>query len=887
MTQSVSLFKEPVRTIEGISEYRLENGLTVLLFPDQTTQNITVSITYLVGSRHEGRGEAGMAHLLEHMLFKGTPDQPNVKAALQNRGAKYNASTWYDRTNYYETLPASPDNLEFILQLEADRMINCWIRKEDLDTEMTVVRNEFEMAENNPEQVLMDQMFSLAYRWHNYGKTTIGNRSDIENVSITKLKLFYKHYYQPDNAVIIIAGNFDKEKTEESILQHFGKLPKPERILDSTYTQEPAQDGTRHVTLLRAGNIANASVAYHIPAASHPDFAALMVLAEILDNEPSGLLFQSLVQSELASRVSAYAFELKEPGMFYISAQSSMKENINNILNKIIQQIENLNEENIIPENIERAKARILKLFKMYNRNSHKLAIQLSESIALGDYRLFFYARDQIKMVTADDVIRVASTYFIESNRTTGLFIPTAEQKRAMISPTPDVECLLQGYAGSENIQMGEAFEMTLENIDAHTLRHVIGGTIKTSFLPKLTRGQSNRSLFTFSFGDEKTLQGHQGVLQLIPNILRRGTKKLSLQEVQDKLDQLQSTLHIYPTMRQGVVKAEITSDKDHLPEVIGLLSDLMQSPRFSQKKFDIVRQRHLTNLMKISSDPENIGTNEMERLCNPFPTDSIHYVQTFEEAIAELKKITFEETKLAYQELYGANHMDVAIVGDVHASINDVIENCFGEWRSSSPYQQITKPAIHALSELSTLYTPDKQMAFVSMGINFTMRDDDIDYPTILLANRILGTGMNSRIMQRLREKEGWSYDAGSSMEVNCRDTSGRLMLYAICATDKADAALDALKEEYHRWIETGVTENELQEARFGFQQYLDKIIAEDKFVMQSLAYMSDINRTFGYYRQMLDKIDQLQTADIKRVLGIFLSKEPIAMVKAGDFKK
>src|SRR5437868_6170464 len=302
MTQ-IPTFPEPIRIVEGISEFKLQNGLTVLLLPDQTAQNVTVCITYLVGSRHEGRGEAGMAHLLEHMLFKGTPTYPDIMIALQNRGAFYNASTWYDRTNYYETLSATDDNLEFALKLEADRMVNSRIVDEDLATEMTVVRNEFEMDENDPTHVLHDQMFSAAYRWHNYGKTTIGNRSDIERVAVKNLKTFYENYYQPDNAVLIVAGHFDLAKTEEWILRYFGSIPKPERILDSTYTEEPAQDGIRHVILQRTGEVAHASVAYHIPAASHPDYVALLVLSEILSNEPGGLLFQSLIRTGLASRL--------------------------------------------------------------------------------------------------------------------------------------------------------------------------------------------------------------------------------------------------------------------------------------------------------------------------------------------------------------------------------------------------------------------------------------------------------------------------------------------------------------------------------------------------------------------------------------------------------
>jgi len=215
--------------VEGITEYRLENGLKILLFPDASKPTITVNMTIFVGSRHEGYGEAGMAHLLEHMLFKGTPAHPNVPKILTDRGANFNGTTSLDRTNYYETLPANEENLEFALRLEADRMVNSFVRGEDLASEMTVVRNEFERGENNPIGVLLQRMKSAAFDWHNYGQSTIGNRSDIERVPITNLRAFYRKHYQVDNAMVIIAGKFETGKALELVQKHFGALKASER----------------------------------------------------------------------------------------------------------------------------------------------------------------------------------------------------------------------------------------------------------------------------------------------------------------------------------------------------------------------------------------------------------------------------------------------------------------------------------------------------------------------------------------------------------------------------------------------------------------------------------------------------------------------------------
>jgi zinc protease len=243
---------EKITSVEGITEYRLANGMQVLLFPDASKPTITVNVTYKVGSRNEGYGETGMAHLLEHMVFKGSTKHTNIPAELTAHGASPNGSTWYDRTNYFETFAATDENLNWALDMESDRMVNSFIAEKDLKSEYSVVRNEFESGENNPSGVLMERILSTAYLWHNYGKSTIGSKEDIEKVPIQNLQAFYRKYYQPDNAVAIVVGKIDEAKTLALVNKYFGGIPRPSRVLDKTYTVEPQQDGERFVELRRA-----------------------------------------------------------------------------------------------------------------------------------------------------------------------------------------------------------------------------------------------------------------------------------------------------------------------------------------------------------------------------------------------------------------------------------------------------------------------------------------------------------------------------------------------------------------------------------------------------------------------------------------------------------
>src|SRR6266487_1093302 len=414
--------EKPVRvtSVEGITEYRLANGLRVLLFPDQTKQTITVNITYLVGSRNENYGETGMAHLLEHLMFKGTPRHPNIPQELTSHGARPNGTTWLDRTNYFETFQATDENLRWALDLEADRMVHSFIAKKDLDSEMTVVRNEFELGENDPAGILVERALSTAFLWHNYGHSTIGDRADIENVPIQRLQAFYRTYYQPDNAYLLVAGRFDPKKTLSLIVRTFGAIPRPERRLPKFYTIEPVQDGERSVTLRRVGDLQEIAVIYHVPAGAHPDSAALDLLQTILSDTPSGRLHKALVETKKASSVAGFLPFLRDPGFLLLQAEVRQDSSLDDTQKTMLETIDAIQKNPATKEEVERARARLLKEIDLTLNSADRVGLQMSEWIGAGDWRLFFLNRDRIKKVTVEDVQRVAAAYLKPANRTVG-----------------------------------------------------------------------------------------------------------------------------------------------------------------------------------------------------------------------------------------------------------------------------------------------------------------------------------------------------------------------------------------------------------------------------------------------------------------------------------
>ncbi|NDP58700.1 MAG: insulinase family protein, partial [Oxalobacteraceae bacterium] len=564
-----------VTSIEGITEYRLQNGLKVLLFPDVTKPTITVNVTYLVGSRHENYGETGMAHLLEHMMFKGSPKNPSVVQQFNQRGMRMNGTTSLDRTNYYEFFQAGDDNLKWALEMEADRMVHSFVAKKDLDSEMTVVRNEFESGENSPFSVMLKRMQSVAFDWHNYGNSTIGNRSDIENVKIENLQAFYRTYYQPDNAVLLVAGKFDVEKTLGWISKSFGAIPKPTRTLPVFWTVEPTQDGDRSFTVRRKGDIQIVGVGYKMPGALHPDSDALSFAADILADTPNGRLHKLLVETGKVSQVFNYAVSGVAPGLELIGAVVKKGDPIEPIRAELTAAIEDFSQHPPTPDEMERVKRDNANQIEKMLNDHQKIGVGLSEAIALGDWRLLFQNRDQMAKITSADVAAAAGRYFKRDNRTTGMFLPEDTPQRADIPTAPLPVTVMQGYVANTDSGAGEAFEPSQDNIGKRTTLSQLGG-IQLALLPKKTRGATVSTSISMHWGDEKTLFGQQAAATMVSGMLMRGTSKYTREQLADEFDKLKFSGNLF----------NFQTTREHLPAALALVAHVLKEASFPAAEF-------------------------------------------------------------------------------------------------------------------------------------------------------------------------------------------------------------------------------------------------------------------------------------------------------------
>ena len=902
-----------VAKVEGISEYQLDNGLRFLLFPDKSQSKVTVNLTALVGSRQEGYGETGMAHLLEHMAFKGSPRHPKIPKELQDHGAQFNGSTSNDRVNYFETMAASDENLEFGIDLESDRMVNSFIRGEDLASEMTVVRNEFERGENSPAEVLDKLVSATAYNWHNYGKPTIGNRTDIERVPVDNLKAFYKKYYQPDNVILIIAGKFDEAKALGYVQKYFGPIPRPERKLPSTYTEEPPQEGERSVVLRRIGEVGAVEVAYHIPSGPHPDSAALQVLANILSTQPSGRLYKALVESRKASSARASASDEHDPGLFEMDAEVPKDNSLEEVRDLMISTAESLADKGVTAEEVNRAKKQILKARDMAANNTSQIGVSLSEWAAQGDWRLYFLHRDRIEQVTPEAVQAVAAKYLVRNNRTVGLFIPTDKAEKVSIPPTPDVAALVADYKGRAATAEGEAFDATPANIESRVQRSGLPEGIKVTLLPKKSRGQEAHLELTLHYGNEENLKGLETAAEFLPQLMMRGTQKLSYQELRDELDQLDATLGTGGGGggrrgggrgrggpgggSPGSISFSIQAKHDTLPGVINLLHQVLREPLLPADQFELLKRERIAMLEQAKTEPAMLAPLALRRQLNPYPPQDVRYVPTTDESLERLRNVTYDQVAKLYKEYLGSQDGELTIVGDFDpepclASLKDTLSG----WKAAKPYERIAMPmtaeqlggkvnsdapdkagataaagltlnsadkANAALPAATVIDTPDKANATYVAGLMFPLRDDDPDYPALVL---------------------GLSYGVTSSLTASSWDKRATLTISAICNPQNMGRVEKAAKEELDRLLQDGVTQEELDKAKQGYLEARQVGRSSDQALTGMLSNLRQLDRTMAFDADMDKKIEALTPEAVDAALRNHIDAKKLTVVVAGD---
>jgi len=879
---------EFVRELGGIEEYRLANGLQILLFPDEAQSTTTVNITYRVGSRHESQGEFGMAHLLEHLVFKGTPRHRDIPEAFAARGVSYNGTTTTDRTNYFASFNAKEETLDFVLGLEADRMLNSFIARADLDKEMSVVRNEYERGENDPMQVLFKRVQAVAYDWHPYGNSTIGAKSDIENVPIERLQAFYKRFYRPDNATLLVAGRFDKARTLARIAASFGPLARPAQALPELYTVEPPQDGERSVVVRRVGGQPAVLAYYHVPAIAHADSAPLVVLSLLMSMPPSGQLYKELVETKLAMTAGLFGLGGAAPGGISAMAVPADLKDGDKVVQLLLDLVEGRAGKPFEEADLQRVREVALNSYRQQMKSPEALIQQISGLLGAGDWRLLFQLMEDLPRVTLADVERVRKAYLQPANRTLGRFVPAQEVSRVEIPVAPPLAQRLADLKGPPKIEDGERFDPTPQALEARTVRKLLPSGTLLQTLPKRTRGNAVHLQLQLRWGERMATFARRGT-GLIGELLFEGSESLGKQQLQDRLIQLKAGVSISGADQGAVLN--LTAERDSLIPALQLLAELMQRPLLPAEAFDRIVKNRVSRLQGARQDLDTLRQEAVREHYN-FALGVVQghpdYQLSLNQRLAEIQTLKLEELRSFHADYWSANEARVSVVGALPEGLEAAIEQAFGSWKKPQAprFQRELGRHVDIPAARFDVKAKDKANALLRMRQELPLNELDADYLPMLLATQIFGAGgMESRLATRVRQQEGLSYGIGASLTVPRWGNDASLSIGGTFGPQDRDKVLALVQDELRRMAEQDIGEAELARAKKGLLEARLQARADDGQLAQLLNLLADREESWPAVAQREQALAAVTAEQVQAAWRRLVKREAFVISTAGDF--
>ena len=791
---------EFVKESGGIKEYTMtSNGLRVLLKQDNTAPVATFMVTYEVGSRNEAIGYTGSTHLLEHLMFKGsrkfnTKKGNSVFQTLQSLGARMNATTWLDRTNYFAVLPS--EHLETLIEIEADRMRNAYIKEEDRQSEMTVVRNEFERGQNSPSGVLDENIWATAYQAHPYHHSTIGWKEDIENVSIERLKEFYDTFYWPNNATAIAIGDFTEADALSMIKKHFGKIRKSTKPIPEVYTAEPKQEGIRTITLKRAGQQGIVGVAHKTPSATDPDAATFMVLSSILSSGKNSRFYKNITDKGLTTSVYIWDSLFRDPGLFTVYANLSPDVDHKTVEEAIVNEYEKIKKDGVSEEEVKKAQSQLIASMKFSQDGSYAVASGLNEAIASGDWTLYTTYGDKIGAVTKEDIKKVVNKYFLKDLSTVGYFIPLGSggQSQKAATSARELEKMKQKHFSTEEESLSSKI------IDTEPVKGVRLLTLK--------RGSGVVTMSGSMLGGDIYSTENNRTADMVAAMLDQGTVNMSKFEISEKLESAGARLSFFNGQARVGFSGKFLSDDTNM--VISLLADQLKNPLFSKEELEKSKKRQIAGYKRSKESTRGNAMNDMLQAF--YGSDHQNSPTNPEQAIEEIKKLTSEDLKDYHSKNYGLGSMVLVIVGDVdHVKMENLIKQNFDSWKQSPLKNKEEQKTGNRVADKVYVTMEDKTSTDFIVGTALGIDRDHPDYLPLYLATHTLGGNFSARLMQTVRVKEGLTYGINSSLSGFGNSNDGYWMVGGTFSPKLLSKGESSTLREVKKWAEEGITQKEL----------------------------------------------------------------------------
>ncbi|MFZ2307898.1 MAG: pitrilysin family protein [Rhodoferax sp.] len=888
-----------VKTAGTIDEYTLQsNGLQVLLMPEHSSPTLTFMVTYRVGSRNEVTGTTGATHILEHLMFKGSRNHTrekgnNVDQLLERTGAKYNATTWLDRTNYYANMGS--EHLATVMGMEADRMRNLLLRDEDRKPEMTVVRNEFERGENSPIQALYKEIYQTAFVAHPYHHSTIGHRSDIEKVSIQKLREFYDTFYWPNNATITIIGDFDAAQALEQVKKTFGKYPRSPKPIPEMYTEEPAQNGARRTIVKRPGQLGVVAVAHKVPAATHPDFAAVQLMSAILSDGKNSRMYKAITNKNLSTGVEGELGIFHDPSMHIVFAPLAPGAKHDEVEAIIVAEIERLKKDGVTETELKAAAAKTAADAAFKLDGSFGIAGNINEYIAAGDWTLFYSLDEAAKKVTVADIQRVAQKYLIEDSSTTGWFVPTTAGAAAPVASAkagfkdtlsdgpyyyrdPRLNAGTQpAMAAAKDAGGGAAVADGGSKIAPNARRSKIAGIDVIAYPTGVKDVVTLRA--SLPAGRALGAKGNPAIPVLTGMLLDQGTKTQDKFAIAEKLESVGAAI----SFRVGTDVLDISarSLKKDAPLVLGLIAEQLRTPAFSPEEFAKAKKQMAGGIKRSLESTDFRASDAFNRAVYPqgHPNRSV----APDDMLAAIESATLEEVLTFHLAHYGPAGMKLVLVGDLDLpALQGEINRAFSGWSGGKEVVRAAQPAPATVAGKLDVEMPGKTSVSVVMGQSSGLRYSDPDYQALRVATAILGSGFTGRLMANVRDKEGLTYGVGAGMG-NDMFNDGDWRISATFAPGLLDKGIASTQRQLKLWFDAGATPTEISQRK-------SNLIGEFKVNLATTggmagALLGAVSR--GYDVSWLDefpaRVNALSNEQVNAAIKKYLKPQAMVLVKAG----
>jgi zinc protease len=895
---------QAVRTMEGVTEYRLANGLQVLLAPNDLQPRTYANLVVKAGSAVEGFGEGGMAHLLEHLVFKGTPTTKDAMKAFEDRSLNFNGTTSSDRTNYFASMNPDRENLHWYLGWLADASTNSFISKADLDKEMTVVRNEFERAGSSPDRAVWEARLALAFPNHGYGRPTIGNRSDIENVNIERLQAFYKTWYRPDNMVLVVSGRFDATTALAHIQSVFGVLKNPSTSIPKIYTREPVQDGVRESVIRRAGTEVITLMGWRGSPRAHRDDAVLDVIANALANKGGGRFKTEVEKLGLGSQVSVGHGSQLQYGTFDTGLRVKDASKLDEVQSLLLKHIADIAKSGVTAEELAQAQTSAVSSHEESKRNAEGFGASLAESAAGGDWRLGFWYQDNMRTVTIADTIRAAKDYLVDANRVRVSFVPENNPVRAadpLVVPLANYIAKPVVNPNAANFAPLERFEPTIAEIDKHAVRSVLKSGARLVLLPRPAVGDAIQGTLRIHWGNLQSMRG-LGASPYLGGLLMKGTTTRSERQIKDELDKLQSKLSV-GTGTDGMTVG-FTTTRQNWAAFAVLMQDVIRNPAFKDEDFRVWQQEAIAGITKQLDSPEAKTGNALNRAMSaPYAATDPRYVPTLDEQKARWQALKLSDVTAYWQSFSGADAngqitaefgaagaMDVQDVQKSMALMLDDWKSTDGKLSGAAGYQRIPRPLFAHTAQSVLVATPDKPNAMIYAAHSFAGDPWSKEGIAMTVANAIIGGSASSRLFSKVRKEEGLSYGVWSYLTPNEDDKVLSFGWGGIFAPTNRTKFESTVAELFADIRAQGLSSIELFVAKRVAADRVKQGLASDSYISGELAraeYKARMGepRNAAWYEEKHKTLQDLTIEDLDAAAKKLADFSRLVQVTAGEF--